>query len=101
MSSGWGFVNPPDMDVWGDFSSNSIFVGDSRVNLVWKAPDNTAMALRLYQANLSTGAVLDDFEYILGSSAPTSPALVLVVPWPCPQGIAVHVPDLSPSQKVS
>ncbi|KAL1873227.1 hypothetical protein Daus18300_004047 [Diaporthe australafricana] len=55
------------MDVWGDFSANSIFVGDSRVNLVWKAPSNTAMALRLYQANLSTGAVLDDFEYILES----------------------------------
>lgn len=62
--SSWGFVNPPNMAKWNDFSDNPVYVDSSSVNLVWQSPSNTATSVTLYQANLTDGNVIGDFEYI-------------------------------------
>lgn len=62
--SGWGFTNPPNMAKWNDFSDNPVYVEGSSVNIVWQAPTNIATSVTCYQANLTDGYVIGDFEYI-------------------------------------
>lgn len=60
----WGFVNPPNMATWNEFTDNPIYVEGSNVNLVWQAPDDVATSVTLYHVNQSDGNVIGGFEYI-------------------------------------
>ncbi|KAL1861689.1 hypothetical protein Daus18300_008657 [Diaporthe australafricana] len=55
------------MATWGDFSDNVVYVKGASVNIVWQAPQNIATSVTLYQANLTDGNVIGDFEYITKS----------------------------------
>ncbi|KAI3395443.1 hypothetical protein diail_1306 [Diaporthe ilicicola] len=64
----WGFVNPPNMATWHDFTDNPVYVEGSTVNLVWEAPSDIATSVTMFQANLTDGFVIGrDFEYVTKS----------------------------------